>query len=185
MQLCNTKLNNLQNYTKMKKFTTLLLLLLIFRTTQATSIPPTYSLFIYNFIKHMSWPIHYQTGEFVIAVLGYSPHIKDLQNLVNTRKVGNQNIVLKIFSEPQDFGKCHILFIPEKQSEQIEKCMALLGNRPTVIMTEKIGMAKRGSCINFLQEGDKVQFELNRTTATSIGVQVRNDLVKMAVVEIE
>jgi hypothetical protein len=63
--------------------------------------------------------------------------------------------------------------------------MALLGNRPTVIMTEKIGMAKRGSCINFLQEGDKVQFELNRTTATSIGVQVRNDLVKMAVVEIE
>jgi hypothetical protein len=112
-------------------------------------------------------------------------YLKDLQKLVGTRKVGNQNIVLKIFAEPQDFGKCHILFIPEKQSEQIEECIALLGTKPTVIITEKIGMAKRGSCINFLQDGDNIQFELNRTIATNIGVQVRNDLVKLAAVEIE
>ncbi len=133
----------------------------------------------------MSWPSHYQTGDFVIAVLGYTPHIKELNHLVSTKKVGNQNIVLKIFSQPQDFGKCHVLFIPEKQSDRIEECMKLLGTQPTVIITEKIGMAKRGSCINFLQDGDKIQFELNRTTASSIGVQMRNDLVKLAVVEIE
>jgi hypothetical protein len=168
----------------MKKITILLLMLLFIQTTKAAPIP-SYSLYVYNFVKHMSWPVHYQTGDFVIAVLGYTPHIKDLQQLVGTRKVGNQNIVLKIFAEPQDFGKCHILFIPEKQSEQIEKCIALLGTKPTVIITEKVGMAKRGSCINFLQDGDNIQFELNRTIATNIGVQLRNDLVKLAAVEIE
>jgi hypothetical protein len=170
----------------MKKLIYLFLMLLILpKAVSAQVAAPTYSVYIYNFAKYMSWPSHYQSGDFVIAVLGYTPHLKELHQLVNTRKVGNQNIVLKVFSEPKDFGKCHVLFIPEKQSDRIEECIALLGTKPTVIITEKVGMAKRGSCINFLQDGDKIQFELNRTTALNIGVQVRNDLAKLAVVEIE
>jgi hypothetical protein len=169
----------------MKKLTLIFLTLFVIQTAKAASMTPSYASYIYNFVKYMSWPAHYQNGDFVIAVLGYTHHIKDFHHLISNKKVGNQNIVLKIFSEPQDFGKCHVLFIPEKQSENIEECIKLLGTRPTVIITEKIGMAKRGSCINFLPQGDKIQFELNRTTALNIGVQMRNDLVKLAAVELE
>ncbi len=172
----------------MKKIIFFTSVLFFFQTVQiakAAPMNPNYSTYIYNFVKYMSWPTHYQNGDFVIAVLGYTAHIKDFHHLVNTKKVGHQNIVLKIFSEPEDFGKCHVLFIPEKQSENIEKCIKLLGSRPTIIITEKAGMAKRGSCINFFSDGNKIQFELNRTTALNIGVQMRNDLVKLAAVELE
>ncbi len=169
----------------MKKLFFGFLAIFVLQISTAAPLSQNYAVYIYNFMKYMSWPANYQAGDFVIGVLGYTPHIKDLHHLAINKKINNQQIIIKVFSEPADFGKCNILFIPARQSEKIEQCMELLGNKPTVIITEKVGMAKRGSCINFITEDNKIQFELNRTTAQNIGVQVKNDLVKLATVELE
>lgn len=169
----------------MKKLFFTIAAIFMLNLVSAASLNQNHAVYIYNFIKYMSWPPSYQAGDFVIGVLGYTPHIKDLHHLATNKKINNQSIIIKVFSQPHDFGKCNILFIPENQSEKIEQCMDLLGKKPTVIITEKIGMAKRGSCINFIMEDNKIQFELNRTTAQNIGVQVKNDLVKLATVELE
>ncbi|MCC5919341.1 MAG: YfiR family protein [Cyclobacteriaceae bacterium] len=140
-----------------------------------------HALFMYNFTKYIQWPANYQSGEFVIAVLGNSPIEPDLNRLANNKMVGSQKITVVTYNDVSEIKKCHMIFIPSNQSRSLDNVTAALQNTPTLIITEKPGLAKRGSGINFILKDGKWKLELNRENLASRNLKVSSELLKMTI----
>ncbi len=165
----------------MKKIFFFFILVSVFAINSQSQTAKLQSVFIYNFIKYMEWPDNYQTGDFVIGVLGNSPIVSSLNSMAQHKKTfGNQPIKIKIFYSPSQIQKCHILFIPKKNSAKITQAVNKIGTNSTVIITEDENMLPKGATINFVIKNNRQRFELSRENAAKQRVKVSAYLVKLA-----
>ncbi len=164
----------------MKKIFCLVLLLLVVPKLYAqTSDYKFHSVFIYNFTKYIQWPPAQQSGDFIIGVLGTSPAFDELQKITGNKLVGTQKIVVKRFKSADEIQDCHILFVPS--SSNFESAQSKLKGKSTLIVTEKSGLAMKGSSINFVLQDNKWKFELNESTMQGSGLKVSKELTKLAI----
>ena len=140
-------------------------------------------MFLYNFTKYIEWPQDYKQGDFVIGVLGGASENlkKELEKLASTKKAGIQTIVVKNYNSVAEIEKCHLLFIPESKSNLLEEATAKCKKNSTLIVTEKDGLAKRGSAINFVVKDNKQNFELNKGNIERYNLNVSTNLLSLAI----
>lgn len=141
-----------------------------------------HSVFIYNFTKYIQWPSSDQNGDFVIGVLGNSPMVASLEKLAAERKIGTRSMVVKKFSSVDQISKCHMLFIPDRQSSDLEAAIAKISGQSTLVMTERSGLGMKGSGINFITVDGKQKFELNKAATEKAQLKVSNELTSLAIV---
>lgn len=141
-----------------------------------------HTVFLYNFTKHIEWPADYRKGNFVIGVLGNSPIVGELKALASAREVSGQPIEVKKFTDVDDITQCHILYIPQDQSDEIGAVLRKVRDFSTLIVTDKKGLARNGAAINFVVDGSKQKFELNKSNATKYGLKVSSDLERLAII---
>lgn len=140
------------------------------------------SIFIYNFSKYIKWPDDFNEGKFVIGVHGNSEIQNDLESMVATKKQTSGLVMeVKIFSSLSDLSECNLLFITSKFCNRIQEIQHAILGVPTLIVTDKSGMAKKGAAINFIEKDGKIKFELNQSTAESLGLRVSSSLVSLAI----
>ncbi|MCG8318909.1 MAG: YfiR family protein [Cytophagales bacterium] len=165
-----------------KRILGLLIVLLAFNiTVRGQDIHKFHSIFIYNFSKFIQWPAAYKKGDFVIGVLGNSPVTRHLRSMAASKKVGSQRFSIVSYKNPGDIQRCHILYIPTEQSSMLEECKANLTGTATLIITDKPGLGKDGSGINFLIVDGKPKFELNKSAAEERNLKVSTELAKLAI----
>lgn len=140
------------------------------------------SMFIYNFIKLIEWPADYKTGDFVIGVIGNGDINTELNNIAAVKKAGSQTIKVTKFANGGAITKCNILFITSGSNGQLAGAVAKLTGKGTLIITEKEGAAKNGSCINFVIRNNKQAFELNPNNMTSHNLKTSSQLTNLAIV---
>ena len=168
----------------MKKLSLIVIYIFITLSIQAqTSNAKMQSVFIYNFTKLVNWPVSYQTGDFIIGVLGNSPIVAELENMAATKKAGSQTIVIEKYATVDAIKKCHILVIPETQSSKITAASGKTGGYNTLIVTDTEGGTKKGASINFVIIDSKQKFELSETNANNKGLKVGAELIKLAIVK--
>ncbi len=141
------------------------------------------ALFIYNFTKQIEWPASEKSGDFVICVVNHNELFSQLSSTVAGKKVGNQDIVVKKLKSIDEVTKCHILFLASSVSNasNMESIVNKLGASACLILTERQGALKNGSCINFLIRDDKLKFEMNSDAIASRKLQVSSSLTNLAV----
>lgn len=140
-----------------------------------------HSVFIYNFTKYIQWPASQQSGDFVIAVVGNSPITSELEKMAANKTVGTQKIVIKHLKSISEATHCHILFVPSDHPSNFETIQQKLKGKHTLVITEKTGMAQKGSGINFVWQDNKWKFELNEQATQNAGLKVSKELSKLAV----
>jgi len=106
------------------------------------------ALFLYNFTKDIDWPETYKQGEFVVGVLGNSKIIAEIEKIGSKKKVGTQSIVVKKFTSNSDIVYCHVLYITPEKSSQLSEALTKLSDKPTLVITDKPGLADQGAGIN-------------------------------------
>ena len=140
------------------------------------------ALFLYNFTKYIEWPAALRQGDFIIGVLGNTPMTKELVTIAGKQKVGAQNISVKTFITVDEIDNCNILFIPAGRSSQISLVVSKLGNKSVLIITDKDGLARQGACINYVMDGDKLKYEVNKSNIEKKGLTVSNSLLALGIV---
>ncbi len=155
--------------------------ILLFSFYSQAQIYNYYQIFIYNFAKYIQWPTDKQSGDFVIGVLGDSPITENLNKMAALKKVGAQTIKIVIFQSVNEINSCHMLFVPLEKSSSIAAVKSRLADNSTLIITEKDGMAKQGSNINFIVVDGKLRFELNREETEKSNLKISSDLIKLAI----
>jgi hypothetical protein len=168
----------------MKIFTKLVAFLLIFFTFSFSSDSSPYkfhTIFIYNFTRYIHWPAEYQSGDFVIGVLGESEIQPYLEEMAQRKKMRERSFQVHRMDLNASLQKCHILFVPQAQSEQLDEVLAKLKGNATLVITEKPGMCQKGSMINFISIGGRWKFELNKEALEKAKLKVSSELVRFAV----
>lgn len=135
--------------------------------------------YIYQFTKLIEWCPSYKSGDFVIGVLGNSAIVGELSALKG-KTVASQTIVIKTYSQVSEIDKCNILFLPSVKSDQLASVNVKIANNCTLVVTEKSGMAKEGSSINFIEEGGKVLFEINKAALSKHSLPASAKLITLA-----
>lgn len=139
-----------------------------------------HTVFIYNFTKYVKWPESSIGNEFIIGVLGKSAITDELEKMAASKTVNGRNIAVKTFNTMEEIGGCQMLFVPEPKSNQLSALLLKLQEQSTLIISEKSGLARQGSMINFIINNGRWNFELNQASADLHKLKVSNELTKFA-----
>lgn len=136
---------------------------------------------IYHFTKYINWPDDRKTGDFVIGVVGDSPLYTELKNFTSNKTVGGQRIVVKKFSGRSASYNCHILFITEDASGSLKRIATLTTGTSTLLVTELEGLARKGSCINFIIVDDHLKLEINKANIERRNLDIATELLSLGI----
>jgi hypothetical protein len=139
------------------------------------------ALFMYNFTKYIEWPQQARQGDFVIGVLGNSPIVNELEIIATKQKIGTQNIVIKTYSSVDMIDNCQILYLPPSKSKQLSSVLTKIGGKAILIITDNPGLALQGAAINYVSDGDKIKYEINRKNIDKSGLSVSSALLSLGV----
>lgn len=175
-------------YKNIAVLATLILMMGCFQTLKAQqSFEDTryqvYSIFIYNFTKYIQWPDEYNTGDFIIGVYGETKLIKELDKLAQLRNVNGRKIVIKTYNSIKEIdAKCQILFIDVAQSNNLSEVLEKTKTRSMLIVTNKDGLGKTGSLINFTTLEGKPTFEMNINALERRNLKFAQQLKTLAII---
>lgn len=137
------------------------------------------AVYIYGFTKNFEWPT--KEDNFVITVIGdNAPLIAELHNLAKTRMVGSQKIEVQNHPSLKEAEKANIIFLTPDKSGLLADAVAKFKGKGTLIITEKVGLARIGAAINFIIEDNQPKFELNKAAVAKAGLNISSSLEKMA-----
>ncbi|ELR68251.1 hypothetical protein C900_00605 [Fulvivirga imtechensis AK7] len=136
------------------------------------------TVFIYNFIRYIEWPK--QGEEFTIGIYGNDPEAFSAFMDMAAKKAATKRIVVKSFTSLSEAASCDILFIPAQNSGNLNEVKSL-GLKNILVVTEKAGLAKKGSGINFINVDGKLRFEINRDEIERSGLKVSSQLLGLAI----
>jgi hypothetical protein len=138
-----------------------------------------YANIIYHFTKYIDWPDSKKKGDFIIGIVGGSPLYNELRATMANKTVGNQRIIIKAFPASSITFYCHILFISEEESGGFKKIISKTTGTPTLIVSEYEGLAKKGSCINFIIESDRLKLEINKKNIEDRKLGIASELLQL------
>jgi len=137
---------------------------------------------IYRFTKYIDWPDTKKSGDFIIGIVGESPLYDALKRLSATKMVGTQKIVVNKVSSSAGVYNCHILFIGDDESGSVKKISAATAGAPVLIVSESNGLARKGSCINFITVDDKLKLEINKTSIEQRNLRIASELLELGII---
>lgn len=89
----------------------------------------------------------------------------ELEKKYNGKDIGSQEIQVKKFSSSSEINNPHILFVTEERSSSITSLSSKLKASSTLLVSEKSGYLEKGSIINFVLDGAKQSYEIDKGNA--------------------
>lgn len=168
----------------MRLFRIVALLGVVFISNLASAQRPMHeihAMMLYNFMKYVNWPASVTSGDFVIGVVGDSEVYGTLSKWYGAKSKGAQKIVIKQFNSAADVSDCHVLYVGKQASGDFEGILGKISGKSVLTISDKAGLGKKGSCINFKTVGGKLKFELNQAALESASLKVSSQLTGMAI----
>ena len=140
------------------------------------------SVFIYNFTRYVEWPADYRTGNFIINMYGTNPAmLAELNTMAKTKTVGLQKIEIRNTTSLDGIGRSNVLFVTPDVTTPIADIIGKIKGKSTLLVTEKAGLAKQGSAINFVVVENRQKFELNKANAEKYSLKISAQLVTLSI----
>lgn len=143
--------------------------------------------YLFNFAKFINWPEGSYTREdqaIQICVLGRDDFGDALGRVSRGRTVQGRAIhVRKIAgggAEDSKASSCNILFVSSSESGREKALLSSLQDKPIVTVGEVEGFTQIGGVFNYVAEGPRIRFELNREAAAAKGLSISSRLVRLA-----
>jgi hypothetical protein len=133
--------------------------------------------YLYNFIKYVDWPSYGDT--ITIGVLGGNPFGAALAPL-NGKVVKGRRLVVRQLDSVRDAQKCQIIFVSSSEKQRLQEIFESLRSARVLTVGETQGFADGGGMINFIEENNKVRFEINAEAARRTGLNISSELLKLA-----
>ena len=137
--------------------------------------------YLYNFTKFARWPADTAAGEhFTICILGRDPFGRVLDATVAGESVDGKTVTVRRFTAAGDASGCRILYIARSQETELAQLLPQV--RPGTLTVSDIDrFAERGGIIRFVNDGNRVRFEVNLSAAEHAGLVLSSELLKVAI----
>jgi hypothetical protein len=141
------------------------------------------AVFLYNFTKYFEWPDKMKSGNFIIQIIGSNSNLnQELNKMASSKQVGNQKLEIKTSTNIDASTQPHIIFLLSEASDMLKEISSKYKGKGCLVVTEKNGLAKAGSAINFVVMDNKQKFEYNKNSAIKSGLKTGDGLNSLAIV---
>jgi hypothetical protein len=147
-------------------------------------LPKIYSTYIYHFTKYFLWPPNISREEFIIGVVESktSEITVELKDMARTRQVNGQKLIIKEYRSVQAIDKgCHILYVPFESSNMLSEVLVKTQDQAVLVISNKEGLGKVGSPVNFITVNGKPSFELNEDALKKRSLKFAQQLKAIAI----
>ena len=141
------------------------------------------SLFLLKFAKYVDWPssaFAATNTPIVIGVAGEGKFGGDLAKAVEGKSVDGRRILVRQIQTPEDFDKCHILFIGSSQKTGFAEILGRIKGKPLLTVGETDQFMEQGGVINFVKKEGKIRLEINMNAARQANLQISSQLLNVA-----
>jgi hypothetical protein len=138
--------------------------------------------FLFNFTKFVDWPSEAfsdANSPFVITVFGNDPISSSLE-AIKGKVVNNRKLTVRRVKETQDIGKSNVLFVSPSAKKELVHILAALQGQSVLTVGEDAAFTQSGGIINFVNEDNKVRFEVNVSAAERAGLKISSRLLALA-----
>lgn len=140
------------------------------------------AVFLYNFTRYFEWPEKMKSGNFIINVIGNNANLnQELNKMASSKQVGNQKMEIKSSTGIDVSIQPHIIFLLNESSDLLKEISSKYKGKGSLIVTEKNGLAKLGSAINFVVADNKQRFEYSKANAVKAGLKTSDELKSLAI----
>jgi hypothetical protein len=140
------------------------------------------SAFIYNFTKFVEWPdaaLGAPSQPIVIGVLGDKTLVEQLAAVVAGRNVNGRPIAVKPVRTAQEARATQLLFVSAAEESRYAAMRGELVNSPVLTVGETPSFSVTGA-IGFVQDGERLRFEINIDIAERSHLKISSQLQKLA-----
>lgn len=141
-----------------------------------------HSMLMFNFIKYVEWPASTKQGDFVITIVGNEDVYQSISKFFANRPVKGQNVKIENVADVSAVGASHVVYLDSGKSGQFDDLQSKMSGKPTLVITDRNGLGKKGSCINFKEVGGKLKFEINQASLDTNSLKVSSQLASMGIV---
>lgn len=133
--------------------------------------------YLFNFIKYVDWPNYGNT--ITIGILGQNPFGPAVTTL-NGKVVKGRRLVVRELASARDGQNCQVVFVSASERSRLPEILDNLRSARALTVGETQGFANDGGIINFVEENNKVRFEINPDSARRTGLTISSELLKLA-----
>ncbi len=156
----------------------ILLLTLFCSAVHARSESEIKIVYLYNFIKFITWPQESNSDNINICIYGKNTFGQALFNL-NKLKARNKSIEI-IFPSLDEDADCAVIFIGPSDENISDKLLTNISNKPVLTVSEINSFITKGGMIGFIKLGNVVSFDINLQQARSSNIQISSKLLELA-----
>jgi len=135
------------------------------------------ALFIYNFTNYIEWPGG-SNKTFVIAVIGDSPILGELQAISKIKKVGSLPIEVLKVNSPVEATNAQIVFVPGAKKKSLPEISKALSGKPVLIISDN---AQGEFGINFIEIDQKQSFQISKLNIELRKMKVNSALLALGI----
>jgi signal transduction histidine kinase len=142
--------------------------------------------FIYNFMKHTSWPEEQNKQRFTIAVYKNNDFLKILAPLVATKQIRNRPIYLINTKDIDEVKLADVAIFSESDNDDIAKIVSTLRRTKTLLITQN-SSNKKDVMINFVRSNEQqnLSFEINKSNLVYEELVISDELLLLGGSELD
>jgi len=134
------------------------------------------SLYIYNFIKRIEWPVSTSNPDtFYLIVYGDSKTAEALEQIAQTKKAGNRDIIVQQINELSEIGSADLILVGYNKRKELEELAQLIHFSPVLLVAD-FKNAKE-SDINLIETDDGLEFLIRPDSIRAKGLKLSDSLI--------
>lgn len=141
------------------------------------------AVFLYNFATFAEWPesaFAQKDTPLVIGVLGDDPFGPVIDQVVADEMVNGRRLVVQRYRRIQDIQQCHILFVSRSEADRLERVLGYVKDKPILMVSDIERFAATGGMVGFINQGNRVQLEVNARAVKDAGLTLSSKLLRLA-----
>lgn len=148
------------------------------KATGQTLDPKFQSVFIYGVARKIEWK---STGStFKIAVVGSDKLlVSELKKLAASKTLNDKQVVVEEVSSGSGTFNQDIVFMAGSDKALLKQLLSKASPTTLVMSAYPSGLAD-GSHLNFILDGNKITFELNKSGISNTSLKISDDLIGLA-----
>lgn len=133
---------------------------------------------LFNIAKFVSWPS--SGGQITFTILGEDELAAVLASTLSTKSINGRKVFVRFVRRVSDARGSQILYIASSEAARIPDVLDALRGQPVLTVADVTGFTAQGGMVDFVQEIDKVRFEINPGSAERAQLKISARLLALA-----
>jgi hypothetical protein len=137
---------------------------------------------LFNIVKFVQWPAGTTApkGEMTFAILGDDELASVIAATFSTKSIGGRQVFVRCIRRIEDAKDCQVLYVAASESGRVPQVVESLSGKCVLTTSDVPGFAAGGGMVNFVQDNDKVRFEINPGSAEKARLKISAKLLALA-----